>query len=80
MGVKTKIKSDFVVQLDNYQEIPAYFEVAKSLGFHGTHLGKMWNWDTWDSVTFEQKNVYNEQHPEYPQLLEIINKVGKDYL
>jgi molybdenum cofactor biosynthesis enzyme MoaA len=80
INTATKIKSDFVVQLDNYQEIPVYFALVKSLGIDENNIGigRMWNWDTWDSVTFSEKNVYDKNHPEYSKLIKIINQTRGD--
>jgi len=77
-GTTTKINSDFVVQFDNYQEIPIYIELTKSLGFDESNIGRMWNWNTWDPVTFSEKNVYDKNHPKYPILMKIINQVEGD--
>ena len=71
----TKLTADFVVQADNYREIPAFVELCKTLGINNFNLQKMWNWGTWDMKTFKQKNVYDETHPEYPELVKIMDRL-----
>ena len=65
---ETKISADFVVQLDNYKEIPKFVELCKTIGIKNYNLQKMWNWGTWDKETFMQKNVYDQNHVLYTDL------------
>lgn len=76
--LNTVISADFVVQRTNYQEIPQFDQLCKSLGITSIHYQKMWNWGTWPESEFHQHNVYNKQHPEYSQLVEIFRSVGKN--
>lgn len=69
---KIKFISNFVVQLDNYLEIPMYFKLAESLGFDVIQLNKMWNWGTWPDDTFQKLNITDQTHPDHKALLEII--------
>jgi MoaA/NifB/PqqE/SkfB family radical SAM enzyme len=73
---KTTVKADFVIQFDNYKEIPQFVKLCHSLGIKSYNLQKMWNWGTWDTKTFQQKNVYDKSHLLYPDVkkyLKIIN-------
>lgn len=76
VGADTTITADFVVQQDNYQEIPQFVETCKQLGIKNINLQKMWNWGTWDTETFKQKNVYDPNHLEYPELVKIFSLVN----
>lgn len=67
-GANTTLVGDFVVQLDNYKEIPKFKELCSELGIPRYHLQKMWNWGTWDTDTFKKNNVYDETHPLYNDL------------
>lgn len=79
------ISSDFVVQLDNYKEIPEYIDVCTQLGFSTIRLSKLWNWGTWDIEKFKQLNVSDSDHPQYLEFINIIKqykhnpKVKLDY-
>ena len=77
-GRKIRLSSDFLVQLDNYKEIPQYIEVAKSLGFDKINLTKMWNWGTGGDDEFSRINVSDPAHPEYQLLIDIVSKYNLD--
>lgn len=76
LGVATRISADFVVQKDNYQEIPEFVDLCRQLGITFT-LQKMWNWGTWDDATFAEKNVYQPEHPEYQELKRYFQQAGQ---
>ena len=73
----TRLSADFVVQLDNYQEIPAFVQLCKELGIKHIYFQKMWNWGTWPQEEFDHKNIYNPDHPEYEKLVEVFKSVGR---
>jgi len=77
-GFKTNLQTDFVVQYDNFREIPAYINLAKQLGFTHIRLSRMWNWDTWSTDEFNKLNVTDSNHPCYTELLEILNPYTQD--
>lgn len=62
---KTKLRADFVVQKDNYKDLPKFAELCKEIGITPNRMQKMWNWGTWDDETFKSLNVYNVDHPLY---------------
>lgn len=70
----TLLSADFVVQVDNYKEIPEYVKLCNSLGIDKITFQKMWNWGTWPKDIFKEKNVYNPDHSEYADLLEIFKQ------
>ena len=74
---KIKLTSDFVVQLDNYKEIPEYIALTKQLGFDLIGVSRMWNWDTWSMEEFTQRNVSDSSHPLHNELLDMLhNYIG----
>jgi MoaA/NifB/PqqE/SkfB family radical SAM enzyme len=73
----TRLAADFVVQIDNYQEIPAFVQLCKELGIKHIHFQKMWNWGTWPQEEFDHKNIYNSDHPEHKKLVEVFRSVGR---
>lgn len=77
-GISLELISDFVVQLENYKEIPQYIDTAKSLGFTTINLSKMWNWGTWSDKEFAQRNISDIAHPDYHLMVEIISKYNAD--
>lgn len=78
LDVKVILHSDFIVQLDNYLEIPQYIETAKSLGFNQIGIGKMWNWNTWSMEEFDHLNISDPTHPKHTDLLVILEKYKSD--
>ncbi len=72
------LSSDFVVQLDNFQEIPQYISLTKSLGFDNINLSKMWNWGTWEDEEFAHLNISNVGHPQHQELVTIIKPYSSD--
>jgi molybdenum cofactor biosynthesis enzyme MoaA len=68
---KFSVSATFVVQLDNYKEIPQFVELCSTFNIKDIQLQKMWNWGTWPQEEFNEKNIYNPQHPLYADLSEI---------
>jgi sulfatase maturation enzyme AslB (radical SAM superfamily) len=64
-----RLEADFVVQLDNYEEIPAFVKLCNELKIDHINWQKMWNWDTWSPVEFSRRNVYTVDHELYPDLV-----------
>jgi MoaA/NifB/PqqE/SkfB family radical SAM enzyme len=65
---KFSVSATFVVQLDNYKEIPQFVELCSKFKIKDIQLQKMWNWGTWPQEEFDEKNIYNPQHPLYADL------------
>jgi molybdenum cofactor biosynthesis enzyme MoaA len=65
------LNADFVVQLDNYKEIPAFVDLCRELGIDNIGWQKMWNWGTWSQEEFLQKNIYRPDHPLYADLVQV---------
>ena len=68
---KFSVSATFVVQLDNYKEIPQFVELCSTFKIKDIQLQKMWNWGTWPQEEFDEKNIYNPQHPLYADLSKI---------
>lgn len=65
---KFSVSATFVVQLDNYKEIPQFVELCSTFNIKDILLQKMWNWGTWPQKEFDKNNIYNPQHPLYADL------------
>ena len=74
--LRTKITADFVVQLENYQEIPKFVALCKLLGIENINLQKMWNWGTWDTEEFKKNNVYDRDHKNFTKLKQYFKMVN----
>jgi len=60
-----KLTADFVVQKNNYKEIPMFGELCEELGIKHINFQKMWNWTTWPTEVFNEMNVWNHAHPDH---------------
>jgi MoaA/NifB/PqqE/SkfB family radical SAM enzyme len=74
----TQISADFVVQLDNYREIPLFVELCAQLGIDNINFQKMWNWGTWPQAVFDSKNVYNPTHSKFAELQDIFKQINRE--
>jgi|688.fasta_scaffold151101_2 sulfatase maturation enzyme AslB (radical SAM superfamily) len=79
-NAQTKVTADFVVQRDNYKEIPAFVELCQDLGIKHINFQKMWNWGTWPQRVFDHNNVYDPAHALYPELADVFEKTGRKIL
>ena len=77
LAVDCVLSADFVVQLTNYKEIPAFVKLCRELGIKKINWQKMWNWGTWSQEEFLQHNIYRPEHPLYSELVEIFKKAGQ---
>lgn len=73
---RTVVRADFVVQKDNYKDLPEFVNLCKQLGIRPNHMQKMWNWGTWDQETFESLNVYDKKHLLYEDVKMYFNRAN----
>jgi sulfatase maturation enzyme AslB (radical SAM superfamily) len=76
LGTPTTVSVDFVVQKENYREIPLLRKLCKDMGIDKIQYQRMWNWGTWPIEEFNDRNIYNPEHEEYDQLLVAFNLAG----
>jgi len=65
---KTKVSADYVVQKNNYKDLPQFVKLCNELDIQINITHKMWNWGTWDEETFDDMNIYHPKHPLYEDL------------
>jgi len=63
-NINTVVSADFVVQKNNYKDLPLFSELCKEYNLK-MNIQKMWNWGTWDTEVFNDMNVYSTHHPLY---------------
>lgn len=68
------IHYDFVVQSDNYKEMPLYTELILDRYDQAADINfsLVTDWGTWDPETYEEKCIWKETHPEHEQFLEVL--------
>jgi radical SAM protein with 4Fe4S-binding SPASM domain len=71
---KFKVGFDFVVQYDNYKEMPIYAEMmlTKFSKCTDVSFSILSDWHTWDGETYNQKCIWKETHPEYEEFLKVL--------
>jgi molybdenum cofactor biosynthesis enzyme MoaA len=74
----TRLTADFVVQLDNFKEIPLFVELCDQLGIEHINFQKMWNWGTWPQDVFDSKNVFNPEHSDFAELQDIFKQINRE--
>jgi molybdenum cofactor biosynthesis enzyme MoaA len=63
----------FVVQAENYQEMPAIVALAEKYGADRIWLNKITNWNTFKD--FDSKNVADPAHPDYKSYIKIAQQL-----
>ena len=66
------IRLDFVVQKDNYLEIPAFVELAKKFGVDQVCFSMILDWGVMHITTFNEKCIWKESHPDHPVFLKVL--------
>lgn len=61
-----------IVQKKNYREMVDLIDLAKKYHVDRVSFSALYNWDTWEMDEFRANSVCDPEHPEYPQLLEIL--------
>ena len=71
---RMKISYDYVVQADNYHEMPRFIDLIRSR-YDNANLIKfnlVVDWGTWDRDTYNQKCIWKTTHPDHQDFIEIL--------
>lgn len=63
----------YVVQKNNYREIPVIIEQARKYAFDKITLAKITNWGTYTDEEFKEIAIAEEDHPDYDKFLAVYN-------
>ena len=66
------LRFDFVVQLANYTEMPAFVELSKTLGADSAYFSRMLDWGTWPRKEYLQQCVWEETHPLHEEFKQVL--------
>lgn len=66
------LQLNFIVQQNNYDEMPAFVSLAKIHGAQKVYFSALDNWDTYDTSDYLRRAVHLPNHPEHGKLLEIL--------
>jgi MoaA/NifB/PqqE/SkfB family radical SAM enzyme len=87
---KAVVNLNFVLQRDNYKDLPAFVELCEKFNFNGK-IQPLNDWGTWNSKlvvnpdaytlingTYLDHDVANPNHPDYDHFIQILNDVRKN--
>jgi uncharacterized Fe-S cluster-containing radical SAM superfamily protein len=63
----------FVMQRDNFREMPALVRLGRELGVDRVHFLRLHDWGTYDGA-FAEMNVCDPNHPDHQDFLEVLRQ------
>ena len=66
---------NFVIQLQNYEELPGLVEMAKRYHAETIRIIRLQNWGTYAEEEYRNLDVCNPDHPRYEEVMVCIRKV-----
>jgi len=67
------LRLDFVVQDNNYKQMPDFVKLAKSIdGVSGVYFSKITNWGTFMESDFDRKAIWKKSHKDHEHFLSIL--------
>jgi len=67
------LRFDFVVQLANYTEMPAFVELSKAMGADCAYFSRLLDWGTWPRKEFLEQCVWETNHPKYADFMRVLS-------
>ena len=67
-----RVRIDFVVQEQNFQEMPKAAELMRHYGFDSIKFQMIRSWGTYSPQEFQRHNIGASNHPRFPELLEVL--------
>jgi len=67
-----KLQAVFVMQKENYREMPGFVELMKKYDFDYISFVKLNNWGTYTKEEFRQAAIHRQEHPEHEIFLETL--------
>ena len=67
-----RLRLDFVVQLDNYTEMPDFVRLGRRLGVDQVSFSLLVDWETWPEATFRDKCIWRGDHPRFADFLDVL--------
>lgn len=71
-GYISYIKFSFVVQRNNYRQMPEFVDLALSYSADCVFFSKLMNWGTYSEKEYQERNVSNPNHIEFCEFMEIL--------
>lgn len=71
-GCFNHYRMDFVVQAENFHEMPAFVDLAKKMGVDMVYFMLVRNWGTWPKEVYETKCIWKKTHPKFDTFMETL--------
>ena len=68
-----KLQAVFLMQKDNYKEMPMFVNLMKKYNFDRIHFSKIKNWGTYTEEEFKQVAIHRKDHPERKNFWDILS-------
>ncbi len=62
----------FVVQVQNFKEMPAFAQWGKTLGVDEVLFTRLRNWGTFSADSYKSQNITSPDHPDHTALLDVL--------
>lgn len=69
------VKLSFVVQQNNYLEMPDFVDLAHGFGFE-VYFSQLVNWGTFSEQDFASRSVHHREHPQHADFIRILRCVA----
>lgn len=73
-----EFRLDFVVQAENFRQMPAFVALARRVGADGVHFLMLRNWGTFSAEEYRAKAVCFEHHPQFRALMAVLRDPALD--
>lgn len=71
-GALRYVTLSFVVQRNNYREMPAFVKLVESFGFDMAYFQKFQDWGSLNEWELDLRAIQSPEHPEYPEFLKVL--------
>ncbi len=72
------LRLDYVVQKDNFHEMPDFVRLGKQLGADQVAFALVVDWGTWPAQVFRDKCVWRSDHPQFGEFLRVLRDPAFD--
>lgn len=63
----------FVVQANNFREMPAFVELGRSINADTIIFSRLTNWKTWPPAVFASRAVHAIEHPQHAEFVDVLS-------
>ena len=73
LGKIERFFTHFLVQMNNYREMPAFARLGQSLGCDLIEFQRLENWGTYDDLAWRERAVHEPFHPQYQDFRRVLD-------